>query len=108
MTTPELRARWVARSSLIAACICFAANCVSNRLLWTQGGGGFAATVSLVVNILTSACLLSGVGLGLAGIILGRRARQGETILLAVIGLCLNLGIIGMSAWFVWVLRSAP
>jgi len=103
----DRRARWVARLSLVAAFVCFSANCVSNRLLWTQGGTGFAPTLSAVISILTSLCVLVGVALGVAGIVLGRRARQSETTMLAVIGLLLNLGIIGVTVWVLWVLRAA-
>lgn len=102
----ERRARWVARLSLVAAFVCFCANCVGNRLLWTQGGAGFAPTLSQVISIATSLCVLAGVVLGVAGIVLGWRVKQSETIVLAVMGLLLNLGIIGVTVWVLWVLNA--
>lgn len=101
------RARWVARLSLVAAFVCFAANCVSNRILWTHGVTGGAALASSIISFVTATLVLVGVVLGAVGIVLGRRVRSPETTVLAVMGLLLNLGIVAIAAWTIWTLRSA-
>jgi len=107
MNPTDHRARWVARLSIVAAFVCFSANCVGNRILWTQRAEEFAPLLSQVISIATSLIVLVGVGLGIAGIVLGRRGKQPETTVLGVIGLVLNLGIIGVTVWVLWVLSAA-
>lgn len=107
MNISASRARWIARSSLIAAFLCFTANCLSNRLLWLQSGSDVAALASTIVSVLTTLCVVAGVVCGVVGIVLGRRLGQPETSMLGAIGLILNLGILGITAWLLWLLRSA-
>lgn len=125
MNAPADRVRWIARLSLIAAFVCFAANCVSNRLLWQatrppapdapavapaerETAVARATLMSQIVSATTSLIVLAGVVLGALGVVLGLRRRQPETALLGLVGLLLNLGIIGLAVWMLVALRSAP
>jgi len=102
---PAEPGRWAARLSILAAYICFTLTCTFHQLTAKQK----ADEVWLLNQIVSWVSLLfvfGGIGLGVYGLIQGIRQRS-QTAGIAVIGLVLNLGIVFVMLWFLWMFRKA-
>jgi ABC-type Na+ efflux pump permease subunit len=87
-----------ARCSIIAALACFVGNWLMNRLSLSMGWTG-ANWLSWAVSVFTSGLLVLGVLLAGVGIVGGYRRKANDTVLVAVIGLTLNVSTILLMIW---------
>ena len=102
---PTEPGRWAARLSILAAYVCFTLTCTFQQLTAKQK----PADVWLLNQIVSWSSLLfvvAGIVLGVYGLIVGLR-RHSQTAGIAVIGLVLNLGIVFVMLWVMWILRQA-
>ena len=111
MSEPELRpptepGRWPARLSIIAAYICFTLTCTFQQLTAKHKPGDDVWLLNQIVGWTSLLFVFAGIGLGIYGLVMGIRQRS-QTAGIAVIGLVLNLGIIFVMLWFMWMLRQA-
>jgi hypothetical protein len=102
---PAEPGRWAARGSILAAYVCFTLNCTFGQLTAKQQPGDVWWLTQLV-GWTSMLVVAAGIGLGIYGLVIGIR-RRSETAPIAVIGLLLNLGIVFVMLWFMWMLRAA-
>jgi hypothetical protein len=95
--------RWLARGSAMAAFVCFTLNCVLKQLLFKDGVPG-GSVWNQVVGNLSMLVVLGGVVLGILGLIAGIRRGSRDTAGVAIIGLVLNLGIVFVTLWALYLL----
>ncbi len=95
-----------ARFSVVAGFVCFIGNCLANRVIARQGFAT-AGWIGQVIGWLTMLVVLAGIGLAIVGLVDGRRRRASETIGVALIGLLLNLGIVALTFYGLWVIAQA-
>jgi hypothetical protein len=105
MTAQTTSWHWAARGSIFAALGCFTGNCLVNRLVLV-GELGEVSWLSTGVSVFTSGLVLLGLVLGGVGLFGGWRRGASDTIGVAVIGILLNLGIVALTIWALWVLRD--
>lgn len=105
MTTSAHSSHWAARGSIFSALGCFTGNCLVNRLV-LGGQLGDASWLSTAVSLFTSGLVLLGLILGGVGLYSGWRRKASDTIGVAVIGLLLNMGIVALTIWALWVLKD--
>ena len=99
-------ARYAARMSVIAAFVCFTLNCVLNQFILKQQPASGKAW-NLVVGSVSTLVVLGGIGLGIYGLVAGWRRRSLDTAMIALLGILLNLGILAVMAWALYVLSLA-
>lgn len=107
-TDPDARSwpRQAARLSIAAAYVCFTFSCVLNQL-FLKPTSGDASWPRLVVDSVSFSIVLGGIVLGIQGVRGGLRQKSNQTAIIAFIGLLLNLGIVLLVLWGVWVLRNS-
>ena len=96
--------RRLSRASVLAAFISCALNCVISqlaaRLAWVAAYVGLVDWLSLGVVLAGAAC-------GVSGLVLGLRRKSPDTVIIASIGLLLNLGILFVVIWYFAIIRPA-
>jgi hypothetical protein len=97
------RARLLARLSIVAAFLSCTLNCVFAQVAarvgeWLGRYGGLVDWSSLLV-------VLAGVTLGALGLAGGWRRNSSDTMVIAGLGLALNLGIVFVVIWYFTVVR---
>ena len=103
---PKLsRAHLAARFSLILAFASFAGNCVANQLAINIGIKRMS-TLTLAASIVTSGLVFAGLGLGIYGFREGRRSGVIDTQHVALLGIMVNLGIIGLTLFGLWLIAG--
>jgi hypothetical protein len=99
------RERQFARLSILAAFLSCSLNCVFSQLV--SRAAGSLASYGWLVDWISLAMVVAGVGLGLTGLTGGWRRQSRDTAAIAAIGLALNLGILALVAWYFAVIRPA-
>lgn len=100
------RGRIPARWSVICVFACFIATCSGNLFQAKWGGPNATGWATQIGNWAGFACLLLSFALGLIGIAKGWHARNGETVLIAAIGVFLSTGVLGTMAWMLATLSA--
>ena len=102
---PTEPGRWPARLSILAAYICFTLTCTFQQLTAKQKPDE-VWLLNQMVGWVSLLFVAGGIGLGVYGLVQGIK-RRSQTAGIAAIGLVLNLGIVFVMLWFLWMFRRA-
>ena len=99
-------ARVLARISILAAMLCLSMNCVFNQLN-PKSTSADVMFWSRAVGTLSLAVVVAGIVCGLVAAIQSARSRATDTLVMAIAGLVLNVGIIGVTIWVLWIISQS-
>ena len=91
--------------SILAAYICFTLTCTFHQLTAKQKADE-VWLLNQIVGWISLLIVAGGIGLGIYGLVQGIK-RRNQTAGIATIGLVLNLGIVFVMLWFLWMFRKA-
>lgn len=103
---------------MLAAFLCMALNCLSNQWVAKQTRPGpdpdskpvlseSALLVGRIVSSISVIVVVGGIVCGALALAAGRRRQERDTAFIGGMGVMLNMGIILLSAWFLWTLTAA-
>lgn len=96
-------ARWLARLSILCVFVSCTLNCVFSQL--ASRASVARGVAGSVIDWMSLAIVVVGIGLGLAGVAGGLRRRSLDTAVIGGIGLLLNLGIVFVVVWYFALVR---